>query len=141
MTQPSNRSAEFLMFCLGIALVGYVITKAFSDHIGMDLEAGGRLLLGIALGVILLAYAAWNELTDGFLGFPIILPLALSTAWSGLWPAMQVWGVKPLYLASMPIAQEDLAWWATQYTQWGGFAALLIGGYGIAYVRWRYRYR
>ncbi|WP_240350592.1 hypothetical protein [Pseudomonas viridiflava] len=137
MDQNKNRVAELLTFAVGIALVGYVLAKAFSDLIGVDVSAGGRLLFSIVLSVGLVGYAVWNELTDGLLGLRALLPLALSTLWSGMWPAMQYWGAKPFYFPGLPMEQQNVEWWANAYMQWGGTAALLFGGYAIAYWTWR----
>ncbi|WP_235812497.1 hypothetical protein [Pseudomonas caricapapayae] len=139
MDDRRNHFAEMVALAAGIALVGYALAKAFSDQVGLDVSAGGRLLFSIVLCVGLIGYAAWNELTDGFLGMRALLPLALSTVWSGMWPAMQYWGTKSLYFPGLPIEQQDVEWWANGYTQWGGFAVLLIGGYAIAYYTWRAR--
>ncbi|MBX8493198.1 hypothetical protein K5D42_25340 [Pseudomonas cichorii] len=87
----------------------------------------------------MIGYAVLSELTDGFLGLRALLPLALSTLWSGMWPAMEYWGTKSLYFPGLPIEHQDLEWWANGYTQWGGWALILIGGYAIAYYTWRAR--
>ncbi|MEE5177126.1 hypothetical protein V2K54_25785 [Pseudomonas alliivorans] len=139
MDRYHNRSAEILAFAVGLAMVGYVVTKAFSDHLGVDITAGGRLLLALFLALGMIGYAVWNEITDGFIGLRALLPLALSTLWSGMWPAMQYWGTKSLYFPGLPIEDQDLEWWANGYTQWGGWALILFGGYGIAYYTWRAR--
>jgi hypothetical protein len=136
-----NRSVipQFFAFAVALALIGYVLAKSFSDLIGVDISAGGRLLFGIVLGLGLIAYATWNELTDGLIGFRGLLPIALSTLWSSLWPAMQFWGAKPLYFSGLPIEMQDVAWWASAWMQWGGVAVLLIGGYALAYRSWMRR--
>ncbi|SDP71940.1 hypothetical protein SAMN05216596_107143 [Pseudomonas congelans] len=137
MRSSQNRVAERVAFAAGIALLGYVVAKGFSDQIGVDISAGGRLLFSIVLCLSLVGYAIWNELTDGLLGCRALLPLALSTLWSGFWPAMQYWGVKGLYFPGLSIERLDVEWWASTYMQWGGSAVLLFGGYGIAYWTWR----
>jgi hypothetical protein len=136
-----NRSAipQFLVFALGLAWIGYLLAKAFSDQIGVDISAGGRLLFGIVLSLGLIAYATWNELSDGLIGYRGLLPIALSTLWGSLWPAMQFWGAKPFYFPGLPIEQHDVAWWASAWMQWGGGAVILIGGYSLAYWSWRRR--
>lgn len=137
MDRNQNRFAEFLAFAVGVAMVGYVLAKAFSDQIGVDVTAGGRLLFSIVLCVGLIGYAVWNQLTDGLFGLRALLPLALSTLWSGMWPAMQYWGTKSLYFPGFPAGQQDVEWWASAYMQWGGMATLLIGGYAVAYWTWK----
>jgi len=137
----ANRSAipQFFAFAVGLAFIGYVLAQSFSDLIGVDISAGGRLLFGIALTVGLLAYAAWNELADGLIGFRGLLPIALSTLWSSFWPAAQYWGAKPFYFSGLPIERQDVAWWASAWMQWGGVAVILIGGYYLSYRSWMRR--
>jgi hypothetical protein len=89
MNQNRSIIPELFAFAVGLGLIGYVVAKAFSDQIGIDISAGGRLLFGIVLSVGIVGYATWNELTDGLTGFRGLLPIALSTLWSSLWPAMQ----------------------------------------------------
>jgi len=71
--------------------------KTFSDQVRVDISAGGRLLFSIVLCLGLIGYAVWSELTGGLFGIRALLPLVLSTLWSGMWPAMQYWGGKTLY--------------------------------------------
>lgn len=137
MNHSQNRFIEFSAFAVGMAMVGYVLAKAFSDQIGVDITAGGRLLFSIILSVGLIGYAVWGELTDGFIGLRALLPLALSTLWSGMWPAMEYWGTKSLHFPGLPTSQQDLQWWANAYTQWGGWFVLLVGGYALAYWTWK----
>ncbi|CZT26266.1 hypothetical protein DND58_28880 [Pseudomonas syringae pv. pisi] len=139
MDRNQNRGAEILAFTLGLAMVCYVVAKAFSDYLGVDITAGGRVLLALLMALGMIGYAVWSELTNGFLGFRALLPLAFSTLWSGMWPAMQYWGTKSLYFPGLPSEYQDLEWWANGYTQWGGWALILFGGYGIAYFTWRAR--
>lgn len=137
MDRNQNRVAEILAFAVAVALIGYLAAKAFADQIGVDVSAGGRLLFSIVLCLGLIGYALWSELTDGLFGLRALLPLALSTLWSGMWPAMQYWGVKTLYFPGLPIDKQNVEWWATGYMQWGGMAVLLVGGYALAYWTWR----
>lgn len=125
-----------VVLVVALAAVGYVLAKAFSSQIGVDVASGGRLLFSMVLcgGMILLAL--WSQLTDGFFGLRALMPPALCTLWAGLWPSMKVWGAKPLYLEGMPLDNADLQWWATTYSQWGGWFLLLFGGYAIAYWTW-----
>lgn len=139
MDHSRNRFCEHAVFAVGMVLVGYALAKAFSDQIGVDITAGGHLLFSIILCAGIIGYAVWNELTDGLLGLRALLPLALSTFWSGMWPAMEYWGTKSLHFPGLPTSQQDLEWWANAYTQWGGWFVLLVGGYAVAYwTRERY---
>ncbi|WP_233456151.1 hypothetical protein [Pseudomonas haemolytica] len=137
MDRNQNRVVEILAVAVAIALIGYMAAKAFANQVGVDVSAGGRLLFSIVLCLGLIGYAVWSELTDGLFGLRALLPLALSTLWSGMWPAMQYWGVKTLYFPGLPIDQQNVEWWATGYMQWGGMAVLLVGGYALAYWTWR----
>ncbi len=92
MVRNQNRGAEILACTLGLAMVCYVVAKAFSDYLGVDITAGGRVLLAILLALGMIGYAVWSELTNGFLGFRALLPLAFSTLWSGMWPCNAVLG-------------------------------------------------
>ncbi|MCP1515589.1 hypothetical protein [Pseudomonas rhodesiae] len=140
MERNHNRFVEILAVGIAVAMIGYMAAKAFADQIGVDVTAGGRLLFSGMLCIALIGYAVWCELTDGVFGFRALMPLALSTLWSGMWPAMQYWGVKTLYFPGLPVEQQDVEWWATSYTHWGGMAVLLIGGYALAYWTWTRRY-
>lgn len=137
MERNQNRVAEFFALAVAVAMIGYMAAKAFADQVGVDVPAGGRLLFSIVLCLGIIGYAVWSELTDGLFGFRALLPLALTTLWSGMWPAMQYWGGKSLYFPGLPIEQQDVEWWATGYMHWGGLAVLLIGGYAIAYWSWK----
>lgn len=139
MENNRNRFAEILALGAGLSLVGYILARAFSDRIGVDITAGSRLLFSIVLCIGLIAYAVWSELSNGFFGYRALMPMALSTLWSGLWPSMKYWGAKPLYLQGMPLENVDVQWWATTYMQWAGWVVLLFGGYGVAYWTWKHR--
>jgi hypothetical protein len=139
MNQNRSPIPEMFAFVVGLGLIGYVVAKAFSDQIGVDTSAGGWLLFGIVLSVGLIGYATWNELTNGLIGFRGLLPIALSTLWSSLWPAARFWGAKPFYFPGLPIEQQDVTWWAGAGMQWGGVAVILIGGYWLAYQSWMRR--
>ena len=139
MEESRNRGGEILAFGVGLCLLTYVITKAFSDSIGVDSTTGGRLLFSIALCVGLIGLGGWGQLTDSWFGVRGMLPLALSTLWGGLWPAMTYWGMKPLYLPGMPIENAEVEWWANSWMHWGGLAVIFFGGYYLVYRAWTRR--
>jgi len=89
MNHSQNRVVEFSVFAVDMVMVSYLLAKGFSDQIGVDITAGGRLLFSIILCVGLIGYAVWTELTDGLFGLRVLLPLALSKLRSGMWPAME----------------------------------------------------
>jgi hypothetical protein len=136
MDNHRDRLSDGLVLVIGLAVVGYVIANAFSTLIGVSLAIGGPLLLSLVLCVAMVLGALWNQLSDGVFGFRVVLPLALSTLWTGFWPAMKIWGAKPFFQEGMPLDNAHLEWWATTYSQWGGSLLLLFGGYAIAYWTW-----
>lgn len=139
MEDTRNRGGEMVAYAAGFALVLYVVTQAFSDMIGVDWTTGGRLLFSIVLGLSLIGLGVWGELTDSWFGVRGMLPIALTTLWGGLWPAMAYWGMKPLYLPGMPIDNADVEWWASSTMHWGGMAIIFFGGYFLVYRAWTRR--
>ncbi|WP_248915976.1 hypothetical protein [Pseudomonas moorei] len=139
MEDSRNRGGEVLALGAGLCLVTYVLTKAFSDMVGVDWPTGGRLLFSIILFVGLMATGIWGQLTDSFFGVRAVSPIALSTLWGGLWPAMTYWGMKPFYFKGMPIENAEVEWWASSYMHWGGMAVIFFGGYTLVYMAWKNR--
>lgn len=138
MQSQLSSTGKCLTLTVSLALVGYILVQGISSSIGVDFTAGVTLIFSIVLSVGIIFCAMWNSLTGGLFGYRALLPLALSTLWSGLWPSMNFWGAKSLYLPGMSANNLEVEWWASGYMQWGGSAVLIIFGYGISYYTWRH---
>jgi hypothetical protein len=49
MKRNQNRFAEILAFAVAVAMIGYMAAKAFAGQVGVDVPAGGQLLLSFAI--------------------------------------------------------------------------------------------
>ncbi|MNN79925.1 hypothetical protein D3C81_1966100 [compost metagenome] len=100
----------------------------FSEALGLDFAAGGKLLMSILFAIVLLGLGWWQQtLYTGILTVKGISPAAIAIVWLGLWPALQQWGsVGPMFHG---MTEQEVEWWANGFTRWGVLLAILLGGY------------
>lgn len=129
MNQRRDDAAPLVMavIAIGAFVVGMMVWK-FSEALGLDFAAGGKLLMGILFAIVLLGLGWWQESQyDGILTIKGMAPAALAVAWLGLWPALQQWGsIGPMFHG---MDAREVEWWANGLTRWGGLLAILLGGY------------
>lgn len=117
----------FGVIAIGAFLVG-VAVWTFSEALGLDFAAGGKLLMSILFAVLLLGLGWWQESQhDGILTIKGVAPAAIAVVWLGLWPAFQQWGAIGPMFHGMTV--QEVEWWANGFTRWGVLLAILLGGY------------
>ncbi|WP_341524403.1 hypothetical protein AABC73_29185 (plasmid) [Pseudomonas sp. G.S.17] len=128
----NNRRDDAAPLVLGVIaivafLVGMMVWK-FSEALGLDFAAGGKLLMSIVFAIALLGLGWWQESqNDGILTIKGMAPAALAVAWLGLWPALQQWGsIGPMFHG---MDAQEVEWWANGLTRWLVLLAILLGGY------------
>lgn len=133
-----NNRQEFPIELVVIAIFAFVVGMAvwkFSDAVGLDFAAGGKLLFGLMFACVLLALGWWQEYVSshGFLSLRAMIPAALAVVWLGLWPALQQWGsIGPMF-AGMTDETRPVEWWASGWFRWPVLAVILVPGYYIVY--------
>lgn len=93
MIPEHDRDVVSLIAAVGLAALGYALVRTFSDQLDSESFGTGRLLLGMAISLIVIGYAAWNERTGGLLGYRLLVPPILTTLWADVWPLLQCWVV------------------------------------------------
>lgn len=116
---------------IGAFLVGMMVWT-FSEALGLDFAAGGKLLMSILFAIVLLGLGWWQENQySGILTIKGVSPAAIAIVWIGLWPALQQWGsVGPMFRGMTELPVE---WWAGGWVRWLVLLAILGGGYWLVF--------
>lgn len=127
MNNDNNDSSWIILVFGAIVAAVAIIVWKFSTSFGLDISTGGT-VFGRLVALVVVAWVSW-KFGDDF--DPVrpgnIWPILLALLWSCWWPALDFWEgqQRPIFLSP----DEVSIWWATWYTKWGGFAAILGFGY------------
>ncbi len=121
MNRNHNSDAVLFIIIAIAAFIGFICWK-FSQAMGLDIETGAKLFLGlIVVGGITTALLYFGL-------FNAFWPVVLAVLWLFFWPALDYWSTEKVpYFALNPHIEK--AWWAAWYTKAGGLIILLGGGY------------
>lgn len=127
----SNRNDNDLALLLIIGGGGFILFCVwwFSTTFGLDMSTGGKvmglLVIPIALGAAsLYFFGGYYDM----LRFGNVWPILLGLVWAAWWPALDYWASHAGYRLSL--YDEDVTvWYNAWYTELGGLAALIGGGY------------
>ncbi|KOP59577.1 hypothetical protein OX90_10805 [Pseudomonas coronafaciens pv. porri] len=116
------------------ALITYGLLKFVPGSEKLSWSANFFFVFGVAFAFVILGGGLWCELQMDNVGVTMrgMIPLAVASAWGGLWPAMAEWGaIGPSYIGG----EQQVAWWAAELTRYIGLFFIIVGGYIWMYCR------